>query len=229
MSNLWRYLKRTAVVIYLIALHVILVYLLLDKYVIRTLFVEDWTPGNIVNSEMEPTPIPTPQPDSTPVPLPSVSPVISNSIPTGITLIIPVQGVTSDKLVDTFSESRSEGRIHDAIDIAAPLGTPVLAAADGEIVKFHDSEKGGVTIYQLTANRKYFLYYAHLQRRDERIAEKQFVSAGTVIGYVGDTGNAGFGNFHLHFAITTAVDPTRFWQGVGIDPYQILRGEAVLQ
>jgi len=228
MDNLRLYLKRTAVVIYLVALHVILVYLLLDKYVIRTLFIEDWTLGNIVNSEIEPTPIPTPQPESTPVPLPSVS-LAPISPPGGIALIIPVTGITRDQLLDTFSESRSEGRIHDAIDIAAPLGTPVLAATDGEIVKFHDSEKGGVTIYQLTANRKYFLYYAHLQRRDESIAEKQFVSAGRVIGYVGDTGNAGFGNFHLHFAITTAVDPTRFWQGVSIDPYQILRGEAVLQ
>ena len=228
MGTFWRYLKRTAVISYLVALHVLLVYLLIDKYILRDLFLETWTPENITSSQIQPTPIPTPPEESTPVPLLAETPAPSSS-PTAINLIIPVQGVTRDKLIDTFSEARSEGRVHDAIDIAAPVGTPVLAAADGEIVKFHDSEKGGVTIYQLSANRKYFFYYAHLQRRDERIAEKQFVKAGNVIGYVGDTGNAGSGNFHLHFAITAATDPDRFWEGVSIDPYKILKGEALLQ
>ena len=228
MVKLGYYLKRTAIIIYLVGLHVLLAYLLIDRYVLQNLFLNNWTPENISSSQIEPTPIPTPQPESTPVPLPTWSPELSPS-PTVINLIIPVQGVTRDKLIDTFSEARSEGRVHDAIDIAAPLGTPVLAAADGEILKFHDSEKGGVTIYQLSANRKYFFYYAHLQRRDERIAEKEFVKAGTVIGYVGDSGNAGYGNFHLHFAITAAAHPDRFWEGVSIDPYKILRGEAVLQ
>ena len=228
MSKFGRYLKRTAIVIYLVGLHVFLVYLLVDKYIFRNLFLENWAPENIRSSQIEPTPFPTPQPESTPVALPTAEPEPSTSL-RAISLIIPVQGVTRDKLIDTFTEARSEGRLHDAIDIAAPLGTPVLAAADGEIVKFHDSQKGGVTIYQLSANRKYFFYYAHLERRDELIAEKQFVKAGTVIGYVGDSGNAGEGNYHLHFAITATTDPDRFWEGVSIDPYKILMGQAVLQ
>lgn len=228
MGKFGRYLKRSAIVTYLVGIHILLAYLLIDRYILRNLFLENWMPENISSSQIEPTPIPTPQPESTPVPLQTESPAPGPSS-TVINLIIPVQSVTRDKLIDTFSEARSEGRVHDAIDIAAPLGTPVLAAADGEIAKFHDSEKGGVTIYQLSENRKYFFYYAHLQRRDERVSEKEFVRAGTVIGYVGDSGNAGEGNFHLHFAITAATDPDRFWEGVSIDPYKLLRGEAVLQ
>ena len=228
MGKFSHYLKRTGIVIYLVGLHVLVAYLLIDKYIVRNLFLENWTPENISSSGIQASPLPTPEPETTPVPLPVAEP--EASAPSGaINLIIPVQGVTRDKLFDTFSEARSEGRLHDAIDITAPLGTPVLAAADGEVAKFYDSQKGGVTIYQLSANRKYFFYYAHLERRDERIAEKQFVKAGTVIGYVGDSGNAGKGNYHLHFAITTATNPDRFWEGVSIDPYKILMGQAVLQ
>jgi murein DD-endopeptidase MepM/ murein hydrolase activator NlpD len=81
-----------------------------------------------------------------------------------LTLIIPVVGVTSDQLRDTFTDSRAEGRVHDAIDIAAPAGTQVVAAADGEIVKLFQSDRGGTTIYQLSPDKKLVFYYAHLQR-----------------------------------------------------------------
>ena len=228
MSKVRQIFKRTAVIIYLLAVHLLLAYLLIDKYVLQGLLLENWSPGNITSLETQPTPIPTPKPESTPIPTtPSPTPIVSHGSEANI--LIPVQGVTRDQLIDTFTEARSEGRSHDAIDIPAPLGTPVIAAADGEIVKFHDSEKGGITIYQLNRDRKYFFYYAHLQRRDERITEKQFVKKGMVIGFVGDTGNAGPGNYHLHFAITVASDPSRFWEGVSINPYQVLRGEALLQ
>lgn len=168
-------------------------------------------------NDSSPSDNPTPQPPVTPIPPPS-----------GV-LIIPVAGVRPEQLINSFSDARSEGRVHDAIDIAAPAGTAVLAAADGEIVKFHDSIPGGITIYQLSADRKYFYYYAHLQRRADNIKEGDTVKRGSVIGFVGDTGNAGVGNYHLHFAITTAVDPKRFWEGVAIDPYPVLKGTALLQ
>jgi murein DD-endopeptidase MepM/ murein hydrolase activator NlpD len=138
-------------------------------------------------------------------------------------LIVPVAGVSPSQLTDTFDDARSEGRVHDAIDIPAAAGTPVLAAADGQIVKLFQSEKGGTTIYQLSTDRKLIYYYAHLQRYADGLAEGQFVRQGTVIAYVGDTGNAGAGNYHLHFSIAVVSDPKRYWEGVNINPYPLLR------
>jgi len=140
-------------------------------------------------------------------------------------LIIPVAGVRPDQLIDTFTASRSEGRTHDAIDIMAPAETPVLAAADGQIQKLWQSERGGTTIYQLSANQKLIFYYAHLARYADGLTEGKQVRQGEVIAYVGDTGNAGPGNYHLHFSIAAVSDPKRYWEGSNINPYPLLRGE----
>src|ERR671932_388948 len=104
-------------------------------------------------------------------------------------LIIPVAGVRRDQLVDTFTAARSEGRRHDAIDIMAPADTPVLAAADGKILKLFQSKPGGTTIYQLSADQKLIFYYAHLARYADGLKEGKQVRQGEVIAYVGDTGN----------------------------------------
>src|SRR6266576_1908865 len=138
-------------------------------------------------------------------------------------LIVPVAGVRPEQLRDTFTESRSEGRVHDAIDIPAPQGTAVLAAADGPIVKLFQSERGGTTIYQLSTDGKLVYYYAHLDRYAEGLAEGHFAKQGETIAYVGDTGNAGAGNYHLHFSIAEISDPKDFWQGVNINPYPLLK------
>lgn len=138
-------------------------------------------------------------------------------------LIVPVAGIKKENLRDTFSDARSEGRTHNALDIMAAGGTPVLAATDGKIVRFHDSQLGGITTYQLSADGRLVLYYAHLQSRAEGITENMDVKKGTVIGYVGDTGNAGAGNFHLHFAMWIVEDPKRYWEGTNINPYQYLK------
>lgn len=138
-------------------------------------------------------------------------------------LIIPVQGVRADQLQDTFMDARTEGRVHDAIDIPAPAGTPVLAVADGEIAKLFQSERGGTTIYQYSADKKLVYYYAHLQRYADGLAPGKFVRQGEVIAYVGDTGNAGAGNYHLHFSISVIPNPTRYWEGTNINPYPLLR------
>ena len=138
-------------------------------------------------------------------------------------LIIPVAGVRPEQLLDTFSDSRSEGRVHDAIDIPAPLGTPVYAVADGEIVRLFQSDRGGTTIYQSSVDKKLIYYYAHLQRYADGLADGKFVRQGEVIGFVGDTGNAGVGNYHLHFSIAIVSDPKRYWEGTNINPYPLLR------
>ncbi|HEV2884475.1 MAG TPA: M23 family metallopeptidase [Pyrinomonadaceae bacterium] len=138
-------------------------------------------------------------------------------------LIIPVAGVSSAQLLDTFSAARGDGRVHDAIDIAAPKGTPVLAVAAGRILKLFQSKAGGTTIYQLSGDEKFIYYYAHLDRYAEDLYEGRFVIQGETIAHVGDTGNAGAGNYHLHFSIAMTSDPKRWWEGVNINPYPLLR------
>jgi peptidoglycan LD-endopeptidase LytH len=168
------------------------------------------------------TPLPTltPSPENTPSPTSAIPPI---GFVGTLKLIIPVAGVKPEQLHDTFADSRSEGRVHDAIDIPAPAGTPVLGAADGQIVKLFQSERGGTTIYQLSTNKKLIFYYAHLQVYAEGLYEGKLVRQGEVIGYVGDTGNAGPGNYHLHFSIMAISDPKRYWEGVNINPYPLLQ------
>ena len=220
-----RRVLRGFFVAYIIALHAAVLWLVFDKFMLRTP-TSCPEPEKVVEPPVPvtPSPSPAPTPSRTPEPLSSNSPA-----PSSEQLIIPVPGVSREQLIDTFTQSRSEGRMHDAIDIPAPQGTPVIAAADGEIIKFHDSVAGGITIYQISANRKYFFYYAHLERRADGLAEKQFVTRGTTIGYVGDTGNAGAGNYHLHFAISAVIDEKRFWDGMSINPYEVLTGRAELR
>lgn len=158
------------------------------------------------------TPLP-PEPTPTPEPANFVGQV---------NLIIPVAGVRPDQLIDTFDDARSEGRVHDAIDIMAAAETPVLAAADGKILKLFNSDRGGTTIYQLTTNGDLVFYYAHLSRYADGLTEGNVVNQGQVIAYVGDTGNAGPGNYHLHFSIAAVSDPKRYWEGTNINPYPLL-------
>jgi murein DD-endopeptidase MepM/ murein hydrolase activator NlpD len=167
------------------------------------------------------TPTPEKTPERTPSPANVAAP--TDSFSGTVKLIVPVVGVKPDQLVDTFADARSEGRVHDAIDILAPAGTPVVAVADGEIIKLFQSERGGTTIYQLSSDRRLVFYYAHLQRYADALAAGMFVKQGDVIAYVGDTGNAGTGNFHLHFSISVVADPKRYWEGTNINPYPLLR------
>jgi len=157
-----------------------------------------------------------------PLPIESPTPMSSNFLGT-VNLIVPVAGVKPEQLLDTFADARSEGRSHDAIDIIAAAETPVLAATDGKIIKLFQSERGGTTIYQLSADQKLIFYYAHLSHYAAGLTEDSQVRQGEVIAYVGDTGNAGAGNFHLHFSISIVPDPKRYWEGTNINPYPLLR------
>ncbi|HEV2707491.1 MAG TPA: M23 family metallopeptidase [Pyrinomonadaceae bacterium] len=136
-------------------------------------------------------------------------------------LLVPVAGVRPEQLQDTFTQSRSEGRVHNAIDIPAPRGTPVLAVADGRIIKLFNSKPGGITIYQLADDNRTVYYYAHLERYADGLAEGGYARRGETIAYVGDTGNAGAGNYHLHFSVSLVSDPKRWWSGQNINPYPL--------
>jgi peptidoglycan LD-endopeptidase LytH len=138
-------------------------------------------------------------------------------------LLIPVQGVKAASLVDTYEQSRGQGRRHDAIDIMAPRGMPVLAVADGVVMKLFNSDRGGITLYHLAPDRRTIYYYAHLDRYAPGITEGQALRRGQVLGYVGNTGDAGPGNYHLHFEVSTTADPKRYWGGAPQNPYPLLR------
>ena len=173
-----------------------------------------------------PSPTPTPSPLQSPPPTPTPVTPPPPSFVGQVELIIPVAGVPPEQLIDTFDDARSEGRLHDAIDIMAPAETPVLAAANGKILKLFQSERGGTTIYQLDQKGELVFYYAHLSRYADGLAEGKDVRQGDVIAYVGDTGNAGAGNFHLHFSVAAVSDPKRYWEGTSINPYPLLQNRA---
>jgi peptidoglycan LD-endopeptidase LytH len=136
-------------------------------------------------------------------------------------VVIPVVGVTSSQLHDDFSQPRSGGRTHQALDILAPRGTPVVAAVDGTIRKLFFSNAGGITIYQFDEAEERVYYYAHLDRYANGLAEGLMVRQGTVIGYVGTTGNTR-GTPHLHFAVEILPATKEWSKGTPINPYPLL-------
>ncbi len=138
-------------------------------------------------------------------------------------LAIPVVGVKPNELVDTFSQARDAGaRVHDAIDIMAPLGTPVIAAAPGTVEKIWESDKGGHTVYVRSPDRRIIYYYAHLDGYAASLREKMALKAGDPIGIVGFSGNASPDGPHLHFAVM-ATEPDASWSaGTALNPYPLL-------
>ena len=154
-------------------------------------------------------------------PSPSPSPSLSTSRSTG--LYIPVVGIERTQLHDNFYEGRV-GHIHDALDIMAARGTPVIAAVDGTIRKLYTSRDGGRTIYEFDSAETRSYYYAHLDRYGS-VAEGQQVHAGDVIGYVGSTGNAT--TPHLHFGIAVLTPEKKWWKGEWVDPYPELERNGV--
>lgn len=144
----------------------------------------------------------------------------------GSSLAIPVMGVAPRALRDSYTAPRGGGRLHHAIDIMAPQGTPVVAAADGTVLKLRTGATGGITIYQLGTDGRTLYYYAHLQRYAAGMREGLRLRRGQIIAYVGDTGNAGRGNYHLHFSMGRLRDPARWWESENTNPYPLLAGDA---
>jgi murein DD-endopeptidase MepM/ murein hydrolase activator NlpD len=123
--------------------------------------------------------------------------------------------------VNSFEEARDRVREHEAIDILAPRGTPVLAVEAGTIEKFFTSVRGGLTIYQFDPTRTYCYYYAHLDRYRAGLKEGDRVERGQIIGYVGTSGNAPESTPHLHFAVLLLTDRKQWWDGTAINPYDV--------
>lgn len=141
-------------------------------------------------------------------------------------LLVPVKGVRRDDLFDTWGDSRSQGRTHQGIDIAAPRGTPVLAATAGTIAKRFESVRGGITLYQFGEKGEWSYYYAHLEGYAAGLEEGDAVSAGQLLGYVGTSGNAPDSHPHLHFEVIRVKKTGQWWGGEPINPFPVLTGPA---
>jgi peptidoglycan LD-endopeptidase LytH len=139
-------------------------------------------------------------------------------------LEFPVEGLDRAELRDTFSDTRGQGRSHEALDIMAPRGTPVRAVEDGTIAKLFESRGGGgLTIYQFDPSETFCYYYAHLDGYAPGIREGQTVRRGQVIGYVGSTGNASPDAPHLHFTIFQLTPERKWWKGEPLNPYPVFK------
>lgn len=165
------------------------------------------------------TAVPPPPVADNPAPAASVSDAVA--VLRGRNLLIPVDGVTRQDLQDTFDDPRDKTRVHEALDILAPRGTPVFAAEAGTIEKLFTSVKGGLTVYQFDPASTYCYYYAHLDHYRPGLKEHERVARGDVIGFVGTTGNAPKNTPHLHFGIFLLTDKKEWWTGTALNPYDV--------
>ena len=155
-------------------------------------------------------------------PAPPAPVATSGDIPSG-KLRVPLDGSNIETFKGGFTERRGGDRPHEAVDMLAPRNTPVHAVENGTIAKLFTSKAGGLTIYQFDPTGHLAYYYAHLERYAEGLKAGDRVERGQVIGYVGTTGNAPPNTPHLHFAIIKLTDAKRWWDGVAIDPYPVLK------
>lgn len=115
-------------------------------------------------------------------------------------LAMPVQSVSAKEIANTWQAPRDGSRLHEGQDIFAPRGTPILSATEGYIAHIGDNSLGGQTVSVIGAGGRLY-YYAHLEAYAPHIAEGDFVSTQTILGYVGNTGNAAGTPAHLHFGV----------------------------
>lgn len=194
----------------------------------------DWGGKTATSPPLAPIPFPTPGPTPVmPVPFSTATaptlPPAALELPTpslegfaelkGRSLSLPIAGYRLMDVKDTFHETRGGQRRHEAIDILAPHGTPVVAVDDGAVVKLFTSEQGGLTVYQFDERERFCYYYAHLDRYAEGLKEGTILKRGDRVGYVGTTGNAPKGTPHLHFAIFKLGAEKRWWEGTPLNPF----------
>lgn len=115
-------------------------------------------------------------------------------------LLVPVQGVQAKKIADTWGAARSSGRQHEGVDIFALKGTAVLSATQGIVRRVGQNTLGGKVIW-ITGPGLSQHDYAHLDHYAVHIQEGDWVEAGEVIAYVGNSGNAKNTPPHLHYGI----------------------------
>jgi murein DD-endopeptidase MepM/ murein hydrolase activator NlpD len=134
-------------------------------------------------------------------------------------LLMPVDGVRVAQVSDTWGAARAGGRSHEGVDIFAPTGTPIRSAVVGFVYSIESLSLGGNSVTIVGGGgRRYF--YTHLSAFAEDLREGQHVTTDTVLGYVGNTGDAATTPPHLHFGVYEgAAEPCR-WRA--INPYPLL-------
>ena len=155
-------------------------------------------------------------------PNPNANGNLPASAPAPGKLMVPVDGIKLAGIKDNFDQPRGNERHHEALDIMAPKGTKVIAAADGKVAKLFTSKPGGLTIYEFDPTEKYAYYYAHLDRYADGLKEGAEIKRGDLIGYVGATGNADPNAPHLHFAVFELTPEKQWWKGTPVNPYPLL-------
>jgi murein DD-endopeptidase MepM/ murein hydrolase activator NlpD len=123
----------------------------------------------------------------------------------------PVLGGAS--FINTWGAPRSGGRTHKGVDMFNSRNTPLVAVVDGT-VRFSSNRLGGVSTHVYSDDGITY-YYAHLESHPTNISSGQRVSAGTIVGYLGSSGNARYTSPHLHFEIRP--------NGVAVNPYPTVR------
>ncbi len=121
-------------------------------------------------------------------------------MPAVATFTIPVLRAKSYDFNDTWGEARSEGRTHEGTDIFAKRGTLVISPTEAIVSRIATSTLGGNIVYTINPGNERF-YFAHLDKVDSFLVEGMIISKGTIIGTVGNTGNASGTPPHLHFGI----------------------------
>jgi murein DD-endopeptidase MepM/ murein hydrolase activator NlpD len=154
------------------------------------------------------------------VPMP-VTPPPPADAPAVSAIRMPVEGVLATALRDSFADKRGE-RLHHAIDIMAPRGTPVVAAVTGEVAKVYRHPLGGLSVYQYDDDRRFAYYYAHLDAFAGGLKAGMRLAAGDPVGVVGTSGNATPGSPHLHFAVYRLGREKQWWRGTPVNPIPLL-------
>lgn len=137
------------------------------------------------------------------------------SMRTAGALAFPVAGRDSRAVQSFFGADRDGGRRrHHGVDVFAPRGTPVVAAAPGHVTNVGETSLGGKVVWVWDAERGQSMYYAHLDR--QLVERGRVVAAGDTLGLIGNTGNARNTPPHLHFGI--------YRRGYGpLDPFPYVR------
>jgi peptidoglycan LD-endopeptidase LytH len=178
-------------------------------------------------AKTKPKPKSEPGPNSKPKPKPKVE-LSSQARNAAIkelrarNLIVPIKNFDISRIKDSYNEMRGNQR-HEASDMLAPRGTPILAVDDGTVAKLFLSRFGGITVYQMDPGKKYVYYYAHLDRYADGLHNDDRVVKGQVIGYVGTSGDAPKDTPHLHFSVSVLGPEKNWWQTEPLDPYEVFK------